>query len=239
MTKDHIVAEIRRTAAQNAGKPLGRQRFLAETGIRESDWAGKYWIRWREALAEAGFGPNQLQSAFPDADLLAPLAALAKELGRFPVRAEIKIRRRTDPSFPSVNTFNRFGGQKALAARLREFCLARGEEGLASLCFPTLESSPDTERAPEPAKDSEPGFVYLMKSGRFYKIGRSNAVGRRERELAIQLPEKAKVVHSIRTDDPIGIEEYWHKRFDERRKNGEWFELTAQDVSAFRRRKFM
>jgi hypothetical protein len=27
------------------------------------------------------------------------------------------------------------------------------------------------------------GFVYLIKSGRFYKIGRSNAVGRREREL--------------------------------------------------------
>ena len=81
--------------------------------------------------------------------------------------------------------------------------------------------------------------MYLLKSGHFYKIGRSNAVGRRERELAIQLPEKAIVVHSIKTDDPPGIEAYWHRRFEARRKNGEWFDLSPQDVAAFRRRKFM
>lgn len=88
-----------------------------------------------------------------------------------------------------------------------------------------------------PSQDA--GFVYLMKSGHFYKVGRSNSAGRREYELAIQLPEKAITVHTIRTDDPVGIEEYWHKRFDSKRKNGEWFALEASDVAAFRRRKFM
>jgi hypothetical protein len=87
---------------------------------------------------------------------------------------------------------------------------------------------------PDPA-----GYVYLIKSGRYSKSGKTNAVGRREYELAIQLPERATTIHVIRTDDPGGIETYWHKRFEAKRKNGEWFELDSADIAAFKRRKFM
>jgi len=59
----------------------------------------------------------------------------------------------------------------------------------------------------------ELGIVYLFKERRFYKIGRSNSLGRREYELGIKLPEKLKLIHQIRTDDPVGIEAYWHNRF--------------------------
>ena len=86
---------------------------------------------------------------------------------------------------------------------------------------------------------TEIGFVYLLKCGKFYKIGKTNTAGRREYELAVQLPEKSKTVHVIRTDDPSGIEAYWHKRFETKRRNGEWFDLDALDVAAFKRWKAM
>ena len=82
-------------------------------------------------------------------------------------------------------------------------------------------------------------MVYLIKSGKYYKIGRSNSVGRRAYEIQLQLPERVKVVHEIKTDDPQGIEEYWHKRFSAKRKGGEWFSLNQEDLKAFRSRRTM
>ena len=78
-----------------------------------------------------------------------------------------------------------------------------------------------------------------MKSGRHCKIGRSKSAERRELELGILLPEKAELIHKIKTDDPVGIEKYWHDRFKDKRKGGEWFELSAGDIKNFKRRKFM
>jgi hypothetical protein len=81
------------------------------------------------------------------------------------------------------------------------------------------------------------GFVYLMKSGPHYKIGRTNSLGRREWELGIKIPVPPRTIHSVETDDPVGIEAYWHKRFEAKRGEGEWFNLTAEDVIAFNRWK--
>jgi len=140
MTKEHILSEIRRTASTNGGVPLGVSRFLAETGIRSTDWHGKYWARWGDAQKEAGFRPNQLNAARSDEDLLGNLAALVRELDRFPVMAKIQIKGRADPEFPSHNTFGKFGGKRALAARLQRFCQDRGEGHVADLCAAAVTS---------------------------------------------------------------------------------------------------
>ncbi len=141
MTKEHILAEIRRTAVENNGRPLGAQRLASETGIRYADWHGKYWARWSDALREAGYAPNKLNAPLPEVKLLSRLADLAQELGHFPVAGELRLKARSDPSFPSHNTFARFGPKRAMAARLREFCLSEGRVDVAALCMPATEAT--------------------------------------------------------------------------------------------------
>lgn len=240
MNKAYILQEIKRTAEANGGVPLGRHKFETETGIKKWDWYGKFWARWSDAICEAGFAPNQLTVAYEDSVLLGKYAQLARELGRVPADGDLRLKARSDSAFPSSSTFfNRFGTKPELIRRLVEYCQSQdGYDDVIRLCE---EDAPRNREIPDDdgPQQEEMGFVYLIKSGRFYKIGRTNAVGRREYELAMQLPERAKVIHSIRTDDPSGIEVYWHKRFEAKQMNGEWFELSSADITAFKRRKFM
>ena len=239
MNKQHILVEIARTAVANGGNPLGKERFFKETGIKESDWAGKYWARWSDAVTEAGCAPNRLQQPLDEEGLLQALAETVRELGHWPVITELKLRARQVPGFPSHNTFRRFGSKDDQISKLITYC----EAGPAWRdVADTLRASHRSEAAPiqnESALPTEIGYVYLLKANRYFKIGRSSLFERRSRQLAIQLPEKAETIHVIRTDDPVGIELYWHRRFEAKRKNGEWFELSAEDVKTFRRRKFM
>jgi hypothetical protein len=244
MKREFILSEIRRTAEENGGTPLGRRRFAKETGIQESDWFGKLWPNWGAALTEAGYEPNVKQGRLPDDHLLDHLARFILELGRFPVVAEMKMRARQHQEFPSHNTFRRLGGKGDLAKRLAEYLDGKPDFGpVLEICRAVaieLEAEgEEPEASPKDRADVEFGSVYLMRSGKHYKIGRTNAMGRRERELAIQLPERVKTIHVIQTDDPQGIEAYWHNRFADKRGNGEWFALTPEDVRAFKRRKFM
>lgn len=239
MKKEHILNEIRRTAEANGGIALGRDRFLQETGIKESDWKGKLWVRWSDAVREAKVELNRFTVAYNEDVLIEKFIAVMRDLGRFPITAELRIKKLTDPSLPNDKTYRRFGSKQQFAIKIIDYCDGReGYEDVAAMCSGVV-GRPRSTTGVDGGSEDAMGFVYLIKAGRFYKIGRSNSVGRREYELAIQLPDKANVVHTIRTDDPVGIEAYWHKRFETKRKNGEWFELAGKDVSAFRRRKFM
>lgn len=218
MDKQHILAEIKRTAQANNGAPLGVARFFQETGIRITDWEGKLWVRWGDALREAGFEPNQFNMAYDERLLIEKFISLMRELHRFPLSRELKMKSHTDENFPSPNPFKRLGSKQQLAKRILDYCVAReGHEDVAALCSPIASQNV----SPKDAADSDEGvigFVYLMKSGFYYKLGRSNAVGRREYELTIQMPERLSTIHVIRTDDPAGIETYWHRRFESKRK---------------------
>ncbi len=237
-SKDHILSEIRRTANENGGQPLGWRKFMAETGIRYTEWCGKHWARWSDAIKEAGLSPNQLSTAYDDAELFERYISVARRLGSLPTSADLRMETKRDPTFPHEKPFARLGSKADLIAKVLEHIRTKsGYEDIIRMCEAYQPRNPKSES--EATTPEEIGFVYMLKSGKFYKIGRTNALGRRERELAIQLPQKADTVHTIKTDDPVGIEAYWHRRFESKRKNGEWFELAAADVAAFKRRKFM
>lgn len=240
--KDVILDEIRRCAALNDGVPLGRERFAVETGIKETDWRGRYWVTWNDAVTEAGLEPNAMnRQKFDDDYIVRRLALFTRKLGRFPTDAHLRLERRSDNSFPNASSIReRLGTKAEQLARVRAF--ASTDDTLADvyeiLSAQTVDAEPSQPTDYPPVQAT--GVVYLIKSGRYHKIGRSNDVGRRSYEIALQLPEKAVLVHSFETDDPAGIERYWHERFADRRQNGEWFVLTPKDVAAFkRRRRFM
>jgi len=238
--RDHILREVKRTAEANGGKPLGRAAFLAETGIKESDWRGRFWARWNEVLKDAGYGPNKLNEARDDAVLLERFAELAIELDRLPVYSELRLKKRTDPSFPNEKAYARFGTKAQLLTQVYEHCAARPEYATLLHLIQTELSAAGTSADETPqATESVEGFVYLVKMGRHYKIGKTFSVPRRHREIALELPEKLEPIHVIRTDDPTGIEAYWHRRFQTKRTNSEWFALSAEDVRTFKKRKFM
>jgi hypothetical protein len=239
MTKDQIIQEIQKTANENGGIPLGRQRFLQATGIKESDWIGKFWTKWSDATKEAGFSENKMQPAYPDDWLLECYAALAVELGHIPTSAEVRMKARSDTGFPSHNTFSRLGSKQQLLNKLLTFCQANQKYISLVGAIGKIQPLETNEEVTSEAFTREDGYVYLLQFGNEYKIGSSNNVERRFREIKTQMPYDGKIIHTITTGDPAGIESYWHNYFRDKRLKGEWFKLSASDLSYFKKRKLM
>jgi hypothetical protein len=235
--KAAVIRAIQRLAAENGGVPVGRERFIAETGLPQSLWEGRIWLTWSDAVREAGYEPNAMQHRrLTDDDVLRRLAVLTRETGRYPTNSRMTMERRTNLDFPATGVIAARLGSKAQQVKaLRGFIERTPEFADVAAMLPVVadEPLPDEPDASQPV----PGFVYLVRTGKYHKIGRSNDHGRRTYEIGLQLPEKLEVVHTIETDDAIGIERYWHQRFSDRRRNGEWFLLTKADVAAFKRRR--
>lgn len=236
-TKRHILAEIKRLA-EAGGRPPGVRLFEAETGIKESDWYPDMWLRWGDALQEAGFTRNRMVEGFSDELLAEQYARLAQRLSRLPLQGELIRESKANPAFPSEKTYRRFGGKANLLAAVAAFCRATaGFEDVALLCESGRAKRSTTEEDVDRAVRVDVGYVYLVRHGsrREYKIGRTNNPIRREGEIGVELPQKLEPIHVITTDDPAGIEAYWHRRFAEKRLKNEWFALSPADVRAFKR----
>ena len=234
--REEILGEIRRLAKTNGGQPPGFRAFERETGIRVSAWRGVYWARWGDAVAEAGLTPNAKTVKFDEQTVLGKIAEACRHFGRVPTTMELRLYKKTRADFPNDRTISKhFHSTANMVRRLAEW--ATGDESRADIAA-MLPGRLSTGAEPEPKRLAE-GFVYLIRWGANYKIGRGDQLERRVKQVRTGLPDSGTLVHAIRTDDPPGIEAYWHRRFADRRaENGEWFKLTVSDVAAFKRRKF-
>src|SRR5437016_3148576 len=235
LSKDSIIAAYKDLVRQWDGNLVGEGVFNRETGVSSYYWRGGYWRSWSAFQADSGYVPNSPTQRITDETLLQRFAELALDRKQIPTTADLSLKKKEDPSFPDKTVFRRWGNRSALLAKVAEFCEGKAPfapvlELLTHGISNNLNHRLDSFRIK--------GFVYLLRSGKYYKLGRTNAAGRRLRELAIQLPQKPDTVHVIETDDPEGIEQYWHRRFAEKRHGGEWFALSADDVRAFKQRRF-
>ncbi len=230
--RQRVLDQIRRIAAEQGGTPPGKYLFNRMTGFSHSLWQGQIWLKWSDAVREAGFVPNLRTPRLQDQELLADYAAAIRATGRVPTHAELVVYRKSGGRLAGHHTYqNHFGGKPALLRAVKRWAEADpGWEDVAAIL--------GDSGVKEPAIAKDGGAVYLLKSGFFYKIGCSRTPEQRTQVIARALPAKAKLLHVIETDDPHGVEAYWHRRFANKRKGGEWFHLSHEEVAAFRARRF-
>lgn len=84
----------------------------------------------------------------------------------------------------------------------------------------------------ERRKRKAPGFVYLIRSEvGYYKIGRTVNPDDRIRTFSVRLPFRVEYEHLIKCEDQRALEKQLHTKFADKRIDGEWFELTPDDVA--------
>lgn len=224
---------MRRTAKENDGKPLGASRFKKETGIGPYEWM-KFWPRFGDALQEAGLKPNEAWTRYPDELLVKQTIKKIRKYRKWPSIGELFVEFNKGDAFP-FHIFKK-RSYPYMVEKVIEYCRGkRNYKDILAICEPLMEKLDEKEEVD--SVNQKAGEVYLIKSGKNYKIGKTYDAVRRGNEIRLQLAEKMDLIHSMKTDDPSGVESYWHKRFQPKRKNGEWFDLSSSDVKAFKRWK--
>jgi hypothetical protein len=236
-----ILEEFRNAAKRNNGRCLSRRAFEHIIPVRR--W-NKYWRSLRELQIDAGFAPNEMKSALPEEDVLGAWVSIISALKQYPSTLDLRYYLNQHNTSVSLDTLTRkFGDQRATVEKILEYCksnnapsdvLAICEEKLRTL---SSKAEGDDSLATN-LTEAQTGWVYLIKvsSPDKYKVGSTMNLERRLDEHSRYLAD-SHYEHTIKTDDPSGVEAYWHRRFKTRLLKGtkETFCLSPEDVRAFKR----
>ena len=117
LTREDIIKEIRKTAVENRGIPLGIRGFENQTGIKRYEWQ-KYWPRFGDAVQEAGYAPNQLTPAYKEEFIIGKMIGLIRKLNKFPTYGELRVEKINDSEFPHAKTLFESKEQKQKLAKI-------------------------------------------------------------------------------------------------------------------------
>jgi len=90
----------------------------------------------------------------------------------------------------------------------------------------------------QPTDSPRGGYVYVLKSAYGFKVGRTKNIPSRMRAFGVKLPFMYTIPFCVWFDDHIEAESSYHRRFSEKRINGEWFDLEDNDISLIRNSDF-
>lgn len=76
----------------------------------------------------------------------------------------------------------------------------------------------------------KPGYVYLIESNGFYKIGKATNVHTRFKKYITENPHEVKLLHYSQFKKPLFMESLFHKLFKEWHFRGEWFQIPKGSV---------
>jgi hypothetical protein len=76
----------------------------------------------------------------------------------------------------------------------------------------------------------ESRFVYFIKVGEYYKIGRAANIKKRIKQLQTGSPHEIILVDYYDTGDAVAEEKRWHEKYKDKRMKGEFFNLSDRDI---------
>jgi len=240
MTKEEAIHLIRNLAASGGGKVSFRS-FIEEAGIPGQRLRKEPWFQgWNLLLQELGLTTSRfLVDRIADEDAATAIAELILRLRHWPTEDEFVRDKKGNPTFPDVSIVRRVKKSGKLRLLLEQYQPRDESTAIIRTIAEGLPAADENEPTDNDISVRVRGFVYMLKCAQRYKIGFTNSPIRRFREVRIELPDETIQVHTIETDDPKGIEDYWHRRFASKRiRNSEWFELDGNDIRAFKRRKY-
>lgn len=86
---------------------------------------------------------------------------------------------------------------------------------------------------PIPNNKNSRGFIYLVKSIHGYKIGQTKKPKKRFEIFSVKLPFKIEILRMVEVNNYLDVEKGLHLTFQNNHLNGEWFDMSKQDIQLF------